>query len=431
MRSKKTTFIVSALIYLLALTAAPTFAQSGCEFQGLFVDGRSVMDHLVAGGSLDNTYVGLHQESPSHWPGPDTQGEIRPVFRNGGKVTFSGLDFAGGGWGVILDGVNDCLGWRMAIWHMPEDPSSRLPQGFLVDGNTVLGTHGHSGDLDPQVWDHNHVSVGYTSSENPFDFGDETIVKKVDGYWWIHPARLETEGSAPPSFQGKQNNWGFVVLALGVTLALLTIRPIRRDVIRSLVFGTKQPTKRARRFGVIWAFIVILAINAGFLIAAASGRIANVQAFIGLPMLPTVGQILGDCKVSSKFPERVFRWCNLITAHALVNGLEPNLVAAVILQESGGNEHAYSYCGAVGLMQVMPRDGLAGQGVCADPAYFADRPMVVELQNPEYNIAYGTQLLAANISRLESVREGLKAYGPRDVGYDYADRVLQIVTIYK
>jgi hypothetical protein len=64
------------------------------------------------------------------------------------------------------------------------------------------------------------------------------------------------------------------------------------------------------------------------------------------------------CKVSSSFPQSVRKWCDLITEHADKNNLEPDLLAALIWQESGGNPGAYSKSGEVGLMQVMPKDGL-------------------------------------------------------------------------
>jgi soluble lytic murein transglycosylase-like protein len=114
----------------------------------------------------------------------------------------------------------------------------------------------------------------------------------------------------------------------------------------------------------------------------------------------------------------------LITRYAGENNLRPELVAAVIYQESGGNPLAYSKSGAVGLMQVMPRDGLAVQFQCQNGPCFADRPTRSELENPEFNVAYGTHMLAGLIGRYQSVREALRAYGPMDMGYGYADIVL-------
>jgi soluble lytic murein transglycosylase-like protein len=94
-----------------------------------------------------------------------------------------------------------------------------------------------------------------------------------------------------------------------------------------------------------------------------------------------------------------------------------------MLMESGGDPEAYSASGAVGLMQVMPRDGLAASFECINGPCFASRPTIRELLEPGYNVEYGSQMLAGLIDRLGSPREALKAYGPMDVGYSYADRV--------
>lgn len=97
-----------------------------------------------------------------------------------------------------------------------------------------------------------------------------------------------------------------------------------------------------------------------------------------------------------------------------------------MLQESAGKADAYSKSGAVGLMQVMPRDGKAATFMCINGPCFADRPSSQELFDPEFNIAYGTRMLADLIRRFGNVRDALKAYGPKDVGYYYADIVLNI-----
>lgn len=132
----------------------------------------------------------------------------------------------------------------------------------------------------------------------------------------------------------------------------------------------------------------------------------------------------GSCEVSPKFPEKILQWCELITNYSNKRGLPPDLVAALILQESGGNPSAYSKSGAVGLMQVMPRDGLAASFMCVNGPCFANRPTSEQLQDPEFNISYGTKMLAELVSKYGDMREALRYYGPRDVGYYYADIVL-------
>lgn len=137
------------------------------------------------------------------------------------------------------------------------------------------------------------------------------------------------------------------------------------------------------------------------------------------------------CQVSSSYPDGILQWCEVITAQALRAELPPDLIAAVILQESGGNESAYSKSGAVGLMQVMPRDGIAASFECINGPCFASRPTIEELLNPEYNIQYGSQMLAGLIARSGDLREALKSYGPMDVNYHYADTVLAIYENYR
>lgn len=132
----------------------------------------------------------------------------------------------------------------------------------------------------------------------------------------------------------------------------------------------------------------------------------------------------GSCGVSKAFPPNVYRWCDLITRYARAAGLNPNLVAALITVESAGNPRAYSRDGAVGLMQVMPRDGIAAKFKnSAGVPYFADRPSIAQLSDPEFNVKWGTSFLASKI-RNYGLRGGLKAYGPSGVGYYYADLVL-------
>ena len=134
----------------------------------------------------------------------------------------------------------------------------------------------------------------------------------------------------------------------------------------------------------------------------------------------------GDCQINRDFPAQILQWCDLITHYSLQHGLEPDLLAALIYQESGGNPLAYSHSGAVGLMQVMPHDGLAASFTCPNGPCFQNRPSINELQDPEFNISYGTKMLAGLIKKNGSIREALKSYGPAGVGYYYSDIVLSL-----
>lgn len=137
------------------------------------------------------------------------------------------------------------------------------------------------------------------------------------------------------------------------------------------------------------------------------------------------------CRVSSRYPEKVRRWCDIIQKYADKNGLPPDLVAALVWQESGGNPKAYSRSGAVGLMQIMASDGLSASFMCVNGPCFAKRPTMEQLKDPEFNVKYGTRMLAGLNNRLGSIREALKSYGPMNVGYYYADKVLGIYESYR
>ncbi len=132
------------------------------------------------------------------------------------------------------------------------------------------------------------------------------------------------------------------------------------------------------------------------------------------------------CKISQSFPKDVRKWCTQITRHSVKYNLDPNLIAALIWQESGGNPTAYSKSGAVGLMQVMPRDGIAASFQCVNGPCFTNRPTISELEKPNFNIKYGTGMLAGLLDKYGDMREALKYYGPVNVGYSYADKVLNI-----
>lgn len=138
-----------------------------------------------------------------------------------------------------------------------------------------------------------------------------------------------------------------------------------------------------------------------------------------------------NCKVSNKYPDKIRQWCNLITKFSKQNDLDADLIAALIWQESGGNPVAYSKSGAVGLMQVMPRDGLAASFMCVNGPCFTNRPSIAELEDPAFNVKYGTGMLANLVAKYGDVREALRYYGPRDVGYYYADKVLGIYASYR
>ncbi len=193
---------------------------------------------------------------------------------------------------------------------------------------------------------------------------------------------------------------------------------------------------------IVVAAIVMCLIMAVSLLAVSSGitlstvaeiapALATQVAAPGAAQAPTSAddtavEIPADCAVSDLFPNKVRRWCGLITQYAGKHELAPDLVAALIWLESGGDPGAYSRSGAVGLMQIMPSDGLAASFTCVNGPCFSDRPTSAELEDPEFNIAYGTRMLAGLVRKNGDLREALKSYGPMDAGYSYADKVIGI-----
>jgi len=176
--------------------------------------------------------------------------------------------------------------------------------------------------------------------------------------------------------------------------------------------------------GMLVGFIVVIALTT-FITANATSPLQK-QEQTTMQTSPETE----SCDVSRAFPQKVRRWCELIEQYAKKHNLSPNLLAALIWQESGGNPTAYSRSGAVGLMQVMPRDGIAKNFQCANGPCFAKRPTISQLKDPEFNIEYGARMLANLIKRRGNLREALKSYGPMDVGYYYADKVLGIYKKY-
>ncbi|MCC6523985.1 MAG: transglycosylase SLT domain-containing protein [Polyangiaceae bacterium] len=88
-------------------------------------------------------------------------------------------------------------------------------------------------------------------------------------------------------------------------------------------------------------------------------------------------------------PASVTHWRADIETAAAVHGLPADLVAIVVLVESGGDPAARSSSGARGLMQILPPTGrhIAGVRALAD---HADRRLV----EPRYNLDLGAWYLA-------------------------------------
>ena len=105
----------------------------------------------------------------------------------------------------------------------------------------------------------------------------------------------------------------------------------------------------------------------------------------------------------SRFDNGVGRWRSLVEKEARAYGVDPNLVLAVMQQESGGNPRAISGEGARGLLQLMPAT--------------ARSLGVKNIFDPEQNIRGGVMYLSDRIKEFGGdIRLGLAGYnaGPGD-----------------
>ena len=108
------------------------------------------------------------------------------------------------------------------------------------------------------------------------------------------------------------------------------------------------------------------------------------------------------------------RYEQLVLGHAENYGLDPQLVAAVIYQESKFDADAVSSSGAVGLMQLLPE---TGQGIADRTG--GDNWTPEDLHNPELNIRYGAWYLRHLLDKYDDEELALAAY---NAGQSNVDR---------
>jgi soluble lytic murein transglycosylase len=135
------------------------------------------------------------------------------------------------------------------------------------------------------------------------------------------------------------------------------------------------------------------------------------------------------------------RYEQIVRGHADNYRLEPQLVAAVIYQESKFDADAVSDSGAVGLMQLLPA---TAQGIAdrTGGSGWHERDLV----DPELNVRYGSWYLRHLLDKYDDEELALAAYNAgqsnvdrwRDQGVGiqfpetrhYVQRVLELKTIY-
>jgi soluble lytic murein transglycosylase len=108
------------------------------------------------------------------------------------------------------------------------------------------------------------------------------------------------------------------------------------------------------------------------------------------------------------------RYDAIIRGHARNYRLPPELLAAVVYQESKFHADAHSSSGAIGLMQLLPA---TAEGIALHTG--GARFRVADLYDPELNVRYGAWYLRHLLDRYGDERTALAAY---NAGQQNVDR---------
>ena len=117
---------------------------------------------------------------------------------------------------------------------------------------------------------------------------------------------------------------------------------------------------------------------------------------------PSVAPAAADSNsaLSPYWGPTIAQWDGIIAYYAGQRGLDPDLVASIIYEESHGLPAQVSIVGAVGLMQIMPRE-----------TGFDWRPRASELLKPSVNLYWGTRTFSQVVQQAEgNLGSALAAY---------------------
>ena len=137
---------------------------------------------------------------------------------------------------------------------------------------------------------------------------------------------------------------------------------------------------------------------------------------VGVVALVLVGLGVYVLETEPRWYERLrypLRYEEIIVGHAKNYRLEPQLLAAVIYQESKFDVDARSVSGAVGLMQLLPE---TGQGIADRTG--GDNWKPEDLLNPELNIRYGSWYLRHLLDKYGDEELALAAYNAGQANVD-------------
>jgi soluble lytic murein transglycosylase len=147
-------------------------------------------------------------------------------------------------------------------------------------------------------------------------------------------------------------------------------------------------------------------------IAYVQQRLGNVRAGINA-MKRAYPQYLavGGESLPSEIRQVIFPldYWPLLQKYGAAKGIDPYLLAALVLQESNFDPAVVSSARAVGLMQVLPSSGRAYAKVLGLRSFSS-----LKLNDPETNIQIGTSIFANTIKRFGGVHFALAAYNAGD-----------------
>ncbi|MBN1250141.1 MAG: transglycosylase SLT domain-containing protein [Anaerolineae bacterium] len=133
-------------------------------------------------------------------------------------------------------------------------------------------------------------------------------------------------------------------------------------------------------------FVATLTAVIGLLTVAPSTRNRTLAAAEAVGSYPSAAHSTTSSALSSYWHRKVQRWSDLILLEADRRDLDPDFLASLVWMESRGDPNAVGPVGAVGLMQVMPKE-----------AGFSWRPTREVLLDPGTNLFWGTRTLATVI----------------------------------
>ncbi len=225
MRALSRYLILGAFLGALVFSSSPVLAASpstnpipgnGCLFQNPVIGGSNLQDRLWLDPrwpeyyQRDPDYPGLHFNT-GQWAGLDVRAKLKLPFANGGIViasTGTSRDPAGGGFGVVYEGLGPCTGWITSYWHNPTPVAYEI--GQVLDANMPAGTPGCTGFEDKCGIDaippHSHWTIGFQSDGDPFPqdipaFNTTSPNPILGSIWWVSGLRLFPDSRpafAPP-----------------------------------------------------------------------------------------------------------------------------------------------------------------------------------------------------------------------------------------